>query len=264
MASKKPTGMTGIRRAGVANLTVLVMPILEITPAGARLHALECLIRGPKGSKLESPADLFEFVRSQNTQVRFDSTCLELQLQHMGQLPGDPRISLNVHAATLCEDAAFAGALETVAWGNAIAPSRLTIEISDYGPHAENPALATAVKALRALGVRIALDDSGLGDPDFRLFLDLKPDYLKIDRYLVRGLASEESSRGILEGLISLSKSLGFRIVAEGVENAEDLRTVSAMGIDLVQGFHFGEPVSPDTLRTGVLVARNTIWGPKV
>ena len=257
---KKQTGLTGLRRAGIANLSVVLQPILERKAGGFALHAAECLIRGPKGSPLESPAELFAFVRAQKNEARFDATCLEKALEAAGALPASLRVSVNVHASTLCEDDDFAAYVDNLAWGNAVPPGRLTVEISEYGPHTENPALAAAVRELKHLGMRVALDDSGLGDPDFRVFLDLKPDYLKVDRYLVHGLKTEATNRSILEGLFSLSKTLGFRIVAEGVENAEELRLVTDMGITLVQGFLFGQPMRADELRDVLTLGSEKPW----
>jgi EAL domain-containing protein (putative c-di-GMP-specific phosphodiesterase class I) len=256
----KKTGMTAVRKTGVANLLVFVQPIYDVTRKEPALHALECLIRGPKGSDLETPAALFELVKTYKSEARFDIACLELQIEKVSPLPGEPRISLNIHAATLCADPGFPRFLDHLAWGSAVSPTRLTLEIADYGRFAEDPALSAAVRELKALGIKIALDDSGLGDPDFRLLLDLKPTYLKVDRYLVRGLVTEESNRAILAGLVSLSKTLGFRIVAEGVETAEELRIVTDMGIGLVQGFLLGEPVPPEVFRTGALLGKKNPW----
>src|SRR5258706_1318196 len=256
----KKTGMTAVRQTGVANLLVFVQPIFDVTRTPPALHALECLIRGPKGSDLEMPAALFELVRTYKSEARFDVACLEVQLEKVSPLPGEPRISLNIHAATLCGDPGFPRFLDGLAWGSAVAPARLTLEIGDYGPHAEDPALAASVRELKTLGIRIALDESGLGNPDFRLFLDLKPGYVKVDRYLVQGLATEESNRAILAGLVSLSKTLGFRIVAEGIETAEELRIVPEMGGGLAQGYLPGEPVPPEVFRTGALLGKKNPW----
>jgi len=247
------TGLTALRKIGMGRVSVLLQPIHEVRPHGNRVHSLECLIRGPKGSPFESPAALFEFVRAQETDVWFDRTCLKLQLESVGALPGNPRISLNAYGTTLCKDPAFASFVTDLAWGNMVAPERLTIDVSGYGPYAEDPRLSAAVKALKEQGVRVALDDSGLGDPDFRLLLDLKPDYLKVDRYLVKGLATEPAHRAILDGLVGLAQRLGFRLVAEGIETIEELAAVTEMGITLVQGFLFGQPVTPDAWRTGAL-----------
>jgi len=250
----KKTGLTALRSIGMGKMAVLLQPILEISSKGRRLHALECLIRGPVGTRLESPAALFEFVRSNETDYYFDRTCVKLALETAGALPGDPRVSLNVYGKTLIKDPDFATFVEGLSWGNAVAPGRVTMEIADYGKFAEDPALGAMVKSLKALGIQIALDDSGLGDPDFRLLLDLKPDYLKIDRFFVAGLATEATHKAILEGLMSLAGSLGFRIVAEGIETEEELKTVTDMGIELVQGYLFGEPKPADAYRTGMLV----------
>src|SRR6185369_15690080 len=114
----KPTGLTALRKIGMGRVSVYLLPIYDVSRGGREMHALECLIRGPKGSPFESPAALFEFVRQQQTDLWFDRTCLRLELESVGGLPGAARIHLNVFAATICKDPTFARFLDELAWGN--------------------------------------------------------------------------------------------------------------------------------------------------
>jgi EAL domain-containing protein (putative c-di-GMP-specific phosphodiesterase class I) len=261
---KRPTGLTYLRRAGIANLHVALQPIWDVSTSPRRLHAAECLIRGPKGSALENPSELFQLVRQTRSEVRFDQACLELTLEAVSALPGEFPIAVNVYAATLCKDPDFARFLDSLAWGKAVKPARLTVDIAEYGRFAQDPALSTAVRALKSLGMSVALDDSGLGDDaDFPVLLELKPGYLKVARELVAGLATDDSNRSILEGFVSLGQGLGFQVIVEGVETEWELSMVTLAGVHLAQGFLLGEPMDPDEFRRRVIHAdRSSFGGP--
>ena len=83
---------------------------------------------------------------------------------------------------------------------------------------------------------------------------------MKISRTLVKGLRTDASLGAILDGLVSLAGTLGFRIVAEGIENEDELRAVMAKGILLAQGYFLGEPLPPAAFRTGILTAAPGAW----
>ena len=102
------------------------------------------------------------------------------------------------------------------------------------------------------LGARIGLDDVGLGQSNFRMMLDCRPDYFKVDRCLVLGCAKDPYRQAVLESIHGLARKFGGRVVAEGVEDPDDLLAVKATGIDLVQG-HLFAPAQPlaDLIRAG-------------
>jgi hypothetical protein len=97
------------------------------------------------------------------------------------------------------------------------------------------PGLLDGITALRDLGVRIALDDVGLGQSNYRMMLDCHPEYFKLDAYFVRGLTGDPKRRAVVESVATLAKALGSSVVAEGVELNQDLALLGRMGIELVQ-----------------------------
>src|SRR6185369_8891608 len=103
-------------------------------------------------------------------------------------------------------------------------------------------AFRNALAGLRDIGARIALDDVGLGHSNFLMILECRPEYFKIDRYFVHGARSDFYRQAVLGSVVHLAKPFGARVVAEGVEDEDDLAAVRAAGIDLVQGWMFGMP----------------------
>jgi diguanylate cyclase (GGDEF)-like protein len=105
-----------------------------------------------------------------------------------------------------------------------------------------------AIATLRARGARIAVDDWGSGAGDLAKLVEVRPDVVKLDASLVAGCAHSAARREVLASAIRLARDNGAIVCAEGLENEEDLVTVRAAGVDLVQGFHLGRPGSGWTL----------------
>ncbi|HSG05095.1 MAG TPA: EAL domain-containing protein, partial [Nitrospiria bacterium] len=89
-----------------------------------------------------------------------------------------------------------------------------------------------------------ALDDIGAGDSNFKMILDLRPDYYKVDRYFVAGASRDPYRLAILASIADLSRKLGGVVIAEGVEHVDDLEACRASGINLVQGYLLSPPLT--------------------
>ncbi len=229
-------------------LAVVFQPIFEIDGGRPHVHALECLVRGPRGTNAERPNVLFEYVRRKRAEAAIDRACVAAALAEGSLLPGSPRLSVNVHASTLGRDAGFHDFLLERARAVGIVPARLVIEIVEHAPPLDVPGFRRALEQLRAAGVSIALDDVGLGQSNYKMILDVRPDIYKIDRYLVSGAWSDPYRQIVLDSLARMVRRLEARAVAEGVEDRHELVAVEAAGIDLVQGFLFARPLGREEL----------------
>ena len=221
------------------SLSVLFQPILELASDGPRLHSVECLVRGPMGSTLE-PADiLFDYARRKHEEPQVDRACVAAAFAAVVQLPRDMPFSVNVHAATLARDPGFVPFLIETAGRAGIDLRRVVVEIVEHAPQWTGERLGDALGALRDSGVRLALDDVGLGQSNYRMMIETRPHFFKLDRYFVDGCANDFYRQAVLESAVHLARKLGAESVAEGVERPADLETVRALGIRLVQGFLF-------------------------
>jgi EAL domain-containing protein (putative c-di-GMP-specific phosphodiesterase class I) len=235
-------------------LTVLFQPVMEIHGMGFRLSSVESLVRGPKGSTMEPAEILFDYVRRKRQQVVVDRACVAAACAAAANLPASLDFSINVHAATLSRDPEFLTFLLDTAKGHALEPSRITIEIVEHAPEWVGPGLAEALDALRHIGVRIALDDVGLGQSNYRMILDCKPDVFKIDGYFVKGCHADFYRQAVLESVAMLASKFGARVVAEGVEHREDLDALARLGITLFQGYFFSPALaSAQLVNSGLL-----------
>jgi EAL domain-containing protein (putative c-di-GMP-specific phosphodiesterase class I) len=238
-------------------LSVVFQPIFEVGSARPQLHGLECLIRGPQGTNAERPAVLFEYVRRKRAEAAVDRACVAAALDEAAKLPVASRLNLNVHACTLGRDLGFTAFLLERAAAAGIPHGLLVIEIVEHAPPLDVPAFRRALGELREAGLTIALDDVGLGQSNYKMILDVRPEIYKLDRYLVARAWNDPYRQVILDSLARMVRRLEARAVAEGVEDSNELVAVEAAGIDLVQGFLFARPMPrAELVATGVLAGQ--------
>jgi EAL domain-containing protein (putative c-di-GMP-specific phosphodiesterase class I) len=122
-----------------------------------------------------------------------------------------------------------------------IEPWRLLVEVPE--DHAiERPEVHRSLQALRRMGVRLALDDFGVGYSSLSRIGTLNPDVIKLDRSFVAPLGSAGRHTEFVMGIIELSHRLGSKVIAEGVETEQQLAALSEMNCDLIQGYLLGRP----------------------
>ena len=130
-----------------------------------------------------------------------------------------------------------------------IAPRRLCLEITETAMMADPGAIGETLSALKALGVRLAVDDFGVGHASLRQLRALLPvDTLKIDKSFVDGITDDADDAAIVEGVVRLAHSLGLQAVAEGVETADQVAMLRAFSCQTGQGYHFARPAGPDAI----------------
>ena len=224
-------------------ITPLFQPIMQVTNGHAVLHGVECLSRGPRGTNLESAKVLFDYVRLKREESLVDRACITAALEESSALPPSVNLAVNVHASTLGRDLAFVPFLRATADRHHIAMSRLTVEIVEHAPPWDNTSFLSSLAAIRAAGARIAVDDVGLGQSNFKMLLDVEPDFLKLDRYFVDACSHDPKRQAVISAVNQLAREFGAQVIAEGVEDEESLATLRKHGISLMQGFYFARPM---------------------
>jgi EAL domain-containing protein (putative c-di-GMP-specific phosphodiesterase class I) len=242
----RPTALDAILAPG--GLSVLFQPIVELQGDLPVVCAAEALARGPKGSTMESAPILFDYVRGKGQQITVDRACAAMAIESAEVLPKTLDVSINVHAVTLSRDADFLSALTDAAEARKIPLSRIVVEIVEHAPEWADAALLRSLDELRRSGIRIALDDVGLGQSNYRMILDCRPDYFKIDRYFVQGAHRDYYRRAVIESIAHLAGRFSACVIAEGIEDPRDLETVKSLGIGLAQGYLFGRATEPADL----------------
>jgi len=153
-----------------------------------------------------------------------------------------PRISVNVAAAQLRSDG-FVAALQRALKPLKGKPQAVGIEIAEGVLVANLERASEVLRAVRALGVAVAVDDFGTGSASLAHLMSLPIDELKIDRAFIRKLTTDPAYEGIVRSCIALARSLNLAVVAEGVETDAQEAALRALGCQQAQGFLYSQPV---------------------
>jgi predicted signal transduction protein with EAL and GGDEF domain len=140
----------------------------------------------------------------------------------------------------------LATVVEGVVRHSGIDPARLCLEITESALLADTELSARALARLKALGVRIGVDDFGTGFSSLTYLKRFPVDVLKIDRSFVSGLCHDPQDRAIVAAVIDLAHAFGLTTVAEGVETADQLARLTALGCEQGQGYLWSRPLPPD------------------
>jgi EAL domain-containing protein (putative c-di-GMP-specific phosphodiesterase class I) len=124
------------------------------------------------------------------------------------------------------------------------APEQVCFEVTESERITDLPHLLGVLAWYRQSGFKVALDDLGSGYSSLNLLSRIRPDYVKLDAELVRGVDQDPYRAGILSHLLQLARNLGVQSVAEGVETQQEWDWVRAHGADLVQGYLFARPAA--------------------
>jgi EAL domain-containing protein (putative c-di-GMP-specific phosphodiesterase class I) len=167
--------------------------------------------------------------------------------------PGRPPLTVHVNLlASRLHEIDIVERVDEALRANGLEASRLVLEISERAVLPNLAAARERLAALRARGVRLALDDFGVGHSSLEYLRELPIDTVKIDRIFVEGVGREGSESQVVRAAVRLGASLGLDVIAEGVERAEQVEALTAIGCGLAQGYFFGKPQPLDVLRRGL------------
>ena len=151
-------------------------------------------------------------------------------------------VSVNVSRIDMY-DPSFVEKMDGIIRQNGLAYSDLVLEITESAYTENADQIIEKVTSLRSLGFRIEMDDFGSGYSSLNMISSLPIDALKLDMMFIRNAFKERKDTRLLEVVIQLAESLGVPTIAEGVETAEQVMTLKAMGCDIVQGYYFSRPL---------------------
>ncbi len=216
-----------------------IQPIIDLR-SGRQVGA-EALSRFA-GSPVRAPDQWFADAASVGLAVELELLALQIALEQLPLLPGHVYLSLNVSAATIMSDglaSALAGA----------PPERIVLELTEVVPAEDFPAFEQRITDIRAEGIRLAVDDAGSSDSSFRRLLQLRPDIIKLDIGLSRGIDADPARRSFGRALLNFGlDSCGAEFVAEGIETQAELDSLRSLGCAAGQGYFLGRP-GPLTMR---------------
>jgi len=233
-------------------------PLVE--DAAARVSAAEALLRweSPELGSV-SPAEFVPLAEEAALMVGIGSWVLRTAWRQVRawQDQGLPptRVAVNVSLCQLVRGD-LAQVVREVLAETGVDPSLLELELSERGVLRSDPEILRQLRAIRSLGVRLAIDDFGTGNSAVAYLKQFPLDVLKIDQSFVRGVGNSSEDAAITSATIAMARQLGLRVVAEGVEEEDQMEFLRRNGCREYQGFLFSPAVPAEVfaamLRTGL------------
>jgi diguanylate cyclase (GGDEF)-like protein/PAS domain S-box-containing protein len=244
-----------LRRALAADeLVVHYQPVLEV--ATGDVVGVEALVRWEHPTRgLVSPGEFIPVAEQSGLIEQLGDVVLRQACAQARAWADDERLpelvlAVNLSARQLLRPDLAAEVGEVIAAAG-LEPGRVCLEITESALLAEDASATGAVRALKALGVGIAVDDFGTGYSSLSHLTQLPVDVLKIDRSFIDGIDGDPHDRAMVRSIVGLAHDLGLVAVAEGVETGAQLATLAAIGCDHAQGFLIARPVPADDLELG-------------
>ncbi len=234
------------------DITSLFQPIVSLSQR--RVLGYEALTRGPSNTALHSPINLLAAARHAGRLNELEMTCRENACHRYGQQQLQGKLFLNVSPETLRDATHRPGYTLELLRKYRIPADRVVIELTEQTPTDDFELLDAALRHYRDMGFSIALDDLGAGYSGLRMWSELRPDYVKIDRYFIDGIHRDAVKREFVESIMKIARASRAQVIAEGIELSEELRVLSEMGIDLVQGYLLGRPEEDPSPEAAVIL----------
>ncbi|MGQ9658595.1 MAG: EAL domain-containing protein [Thermochromatium sp.] len=216
-------------------------PILSATDGA--VVGYESLLRGerPDGS-LMFPGEIFALAGKNDLLFQVDRQARESALRCAASVGLKGQLFINFVPTAIYEPSHCLQS--TLSWALKLGfdPGRLVFEVVETERVGDLDHLKRILNFYREAGYRVALDDVGSGYASLNLLATLKPDIIKIDMEIVRGIDADPQRQSVFRALVGLARDLGIQVLAEGIETEGELAYVVREGAELVQGYLFARP----------------------
>ncbi|SHH82966.1 GGDEF domain-containing protein [Desulfosporosinus lacus] len=222
-------------------LKAAFQPIIEAR--SGEVFGFEALARIPSSTCFNNIADLFPFAEKIGQLYPIETLCRRQAITSYPSISHNKeRLFLNINPLVLIDPEFASGHTRKLLSEQGLTPSDVVLEITERSAIEDFSTFRDALDHYRKQGYLIALDDVGAGYSSLQSVAELHPDFLKVDRSLIKGVNADPIKWALLETFVTFSKRIGCRIIAEGVETAEEMRTVVQLGVDYIQGFFIARP----------------------
>ena len=198
---------------------------------------------------LISPVEFIPVAEKTGLVEHIDMRVFELAVQFMGTLVTDPAsditMSVNVSVRHLMKNN-FLDDIKRILNKYGVAPERIEIEITESIMIDSAEKALQRIAELKKMGMKVAIDDFGTGYSSLSYLNSFPSDMLKIDKSFIDKMNQNEVSRQYVAMIISIGHTLDLKVISEGVESADQIDTLKAIGCDYVQGFVWGRPLPPE------------------
>lgn len=222
------------------NIRTLFQPIISLSDAS--ILGYEALTRGPKGSILEMPAQLFATAEYSNLIWELEQLCRVSSIKRASKFKGNKYLFLNVDPNVINDPNFQQGFTKEFLAEHNLTPQSIIFEITEKTAVNDFAGFRKITDNYVAQGFKIAIDDTGSGYSGLRMLAEIGPKYIKIDMELVRNIDKDFLKQALLKTFQQFSVMTNMKIIAEGIETMEELATLMDIGVNYGQGFLLQRP----------------------
>lgn len=207
-----------------------------------KVFGYEALVRMPQDGIMNRPGLYYQAADRARLVSWLDIACQEKCFEEAQKAGVRDYLFINMDAEGLSYFNLAERSLKEQAERRGISPSRVVIEITERQMVEDYPKLLHDIERMRTQGFKIAIDDAGEGYSSLRSISDMLPEFVKIDRAMIRSIENNGARQSLLRAVVDFSDKIGSHVIAEGVETRDELDCVMDQGVTLVQGYLLGKP----------------------
>lgn len=221
-------------------LKSVFQPIINISNGNILGH--EGLIRGPENTNLHSPIELFRLAKEKNTVCELELLSLQIGLESFAKHSCANKIFINLSPECLLRfDQNKVISLSYIE-NLGLSPKNIVLELTESSPTFDYSTLYSVIDTYRNVGFQIAIDDLGEGFSSLRLWSELQPDYVKIDKHFIRAINLDPVKLQFVKSIQQIAENSGTIVIAEGVETEAEFAILKDLNVAFCQGYLLGRP----------------------
>ncbi|WP_051261284.1 GGDEF domain-containing protein [Desulfovibrio inopinatus] len=237
-------------------------PIVDLKHGN--IFAWEALSRGPADGHFVSPLMLFNFAEDVGSVFRLERVCRESAFRQFGQHDPGQRLFVNIHPRTLTDPGFSPGQTKELLEKYRMRPQDVVFEITERHSTKDFNLFHRTLEHYRNEGYQVAVDDVGAGYSGLWSIAEIRPDFIKVDMSLIRGIDSNPVKRALLETFLAFSDKIGCKIITEGIETESELSCLIQMGAHYGQGYFLQRPDSPKPNLSPEVISRIALGQRKI
>ena len=223
-------------------ITTVFQPIFNVQ--SKTILGYEALTRGPEGTELYSPDKLFYFASQYDLISELEILCRDKAITRFAELKLQGKLFLNISPLVLLSKHHPQGETIRFVQQAGLSCDQIVIELSEKYPVPNDSMLSEALAKYRQFGFDVAIDDLGAGYSGLKLWSQLRPDIVKIDRYFVENCHKDCFKRKFLKAIFDLAQSAKAHVIVEGIEVIEEFELLERLGMVYAQGFYLAKPAT--------------------
>ncbi|MDK9702706.1 MAG: GGDEF domain-containing protein [Sulfuritalea sp.] len=240
VADASPHGRALRRLMERRGLHAVYQPILDLRQG--RHFACEALIRGPEASVLHTPDALFAAATAAQCTHELEWLAVETAILQFAEQQSALRLFVNMSIGCLHASRRRLAAIRHDLLHLGVSPSRIVIELTENESVTDFSDLQETLRDFRQIGIQIAMDDMGEGFSNLRMWSEVRPEFVKIDRHFISNIDTDPLKLHFVRAMHEIADACGSALIAEGVETSAQLAVLRDLGIPYLQGFGIARP----------------------